>query len=91
MTVARNAISQRCSSSRLHEVAARRAQDHDVDRGDRREHRGVDEQTLEDDLDVHQAVADDGRGKRERDERRAESPSSSIDSDGVTPSANGSA
>ena len=52
----------------LDEVAARRAQDQHVDRDDGGDRRGVDQQTLEDDLDVHQAIADDRRRERERHE-----------------------
>ena len=55
---------------RLDQVTARRPQDHHVDRDDGGNDGGVDQQALEDDLDVHQPVADDGRGKRERDERQ---------------------
>ena len=44
------------------------AQDEDEHRHARRHRRRVDEQALEDDLDVHQPVADDGRGEGERDE-----------------------
>jgi hypothetical protein len=39
-----------------------------VDRDDGRDRRRVDEQALQDDLDVHQAIPDDRRRKRERDE-----------------------
>ncbi len=53
----------------LDEEAARRPQDEHVDCRDRREDGGVDEQALQDDLDVHQSVANDGRGKRQRNER----------------------
>ena len=48
--------------------AARRAQDQHVDGDDRGDGGGVDQQALEDDLHVHQAVADDRRGERQRDE-----------------------
>ena len=50
----------------------------------------VDEHALDDHLDVHQAVADDGRRKRERDEASGIADSS-IGSDGSTPSAYGNA
>ena len=44
------------------------AEDDDEDRDAGRHRRGVDEQALEDDLDVHQPVAHDGRSERDRDE-----------------------
>ena len=79
---------QRCSVFAFDEIAARGAQDQHVDRDDGRDRRGVDQQALEDDLDVHQAIADDRRRERQRDEaeRNRRQP---IGSDGSTPSANG--
>ncbi len=52
----------------LDERAARGAEDGDEDRDAGGDRRGVDQQALEDDLDVHQPVADDRRGERHRDE-----------------------
>ena len=54
----------------LRDRAARAAKDDDVDGGDGRDDGGVDEQTFEDDLHVHQAIPHDRRRKRERDERQ---------------------
>ena len=68
----------------LDEESARRSQDEHIDCRNRREHRRVDEQALQDDLDVHQPVANDGRGKRQRNERER-NRQSCIGSDGSTP------
>ena len=43
---------------------------HGVDRRDRHDRRRIDDRALDDDLDVHQPVADDRRGERERHERQ---------------------
>ena len=53
------------------EDAAGDAQQHRVNRRDGRQRRRVDQRALDDDLDVHQAITDDGRRKRQRDEARA--------------------
>ena len=50
----------------VQEEAAGEAEQHRVDRGDRRQRSGGDQRPLDDDLDVHQPVADDRRGKRQR-------------------------
>ncbi len=50
------------------EHLAGQLQQHRVDRRDRRERRRVDQRALDDHLDVHQPVADDGGGEGERDE-----------------------
>ena len=61
-----------------------------IDRGDGRHGGRVNETALDDDLDVHQPVADDRRGKRERHQPRRTAVSSNPAA-GVNPSANGSA
>ena len=48
------------------EDRAHELQQDGVHRGNRRQRRRVDERALDDHLDVHQPIADDGRGERER-------------------------
>ncbi len=47
-------------------------EDHGVDRRDRGDRHGVGDAPLDDDLDVHQAIADDGGGEGERDDAQRE-------------------
>ena len=56
----------------LEEHALDALQQHGVNRDDRAEGGRVDQRALDDHLDVHQPVADDGRGERQRNEAQRE-------------------
>ena len=73
------------------EDLADQPEDDRVDRGNRRQRRGVDQRALDDDLDVHQPVADDRRREGQRHEAEQHARVHSPPGTCGRPSANGSA
>ena len=79
-----------CAGSVWNDLLGEAQQDR-VERRDGRDRGGVDQAALDDDLDVHQPVADDGGRKRERHEAEQDRRSARTRATGSKPSANGSA
>ena len=71
-SVASSAMTEFALSPSAEERVARQLEQDGVDGGDRGQRRRVDQRALDDHLDVHQPVADDGRGEGQRHEAEQE-------------------